>query len=144
MAAGDGAVGGGAGDSMLLSIGDVAQRLGMAQHVLRYWERRITQLRPVKRAGGRRYYRESDVALIALTRQLVEQDGYRLDAAARRAQAMLRGGADPATTTSTATATAAPASTPVSSRVGASANVGAALDVAELRRIRSIFAAALA
>lgn len=79
----------------LHSIGDVARLLAMPHHVLRYWEQRLPQLHPVKRAGGRRYYRDADVALIRLTRELVEHRGYRLDAAARVAAQQLAGHAMP-------------------------------------------------
>jgi DNA-binding transcriptional MerR regulator len=67
----------------LLSIGDVSARTGIAQHVLRYWEGRLPQLRPVKRAGGRRYYRPEDVGLIVEVKRLVDEEGFTLDGAAR-------------------------------------------------------------
>jgi DNA-binding transcriptional MerR regulator len=85
--------GGFADDQTLHSIGDVARLLDMPQHVLRYWEQRLPGLRPVKRAGGRRYYRARDIALIRHTRELVERQGYRLDAAARIAAERVAGGA---------------------------------------------------
>lgn len=74
----------------LLSIGQVEAATGIAQHVLRYWEARLPQLQPVKRAGGRRYYRAEDVAMIRDVQRLIEQDGFTLDGAAR---ALRRGGA---------------------------------------------------
>jgi DNA-binding transcriptional MerR regulator len=73
----------------LLSIGDVSEATGIAQHVLRYWEGRLPQLRPVKRAGGRRYYRAADVALLRDVQRLIDQEGFTLDGAAR---ALSRGG----------------------------------------------------
>jgi DNA-binding transcriptional MerR regulator len=57
------------------TIGEVSAELGIAQHVLRFWETRFRQLRPVQRAGNRRYYRPEDVALVARIDQLLNQDG---------------------------------------------------------------------
>ena len=62
----------------LRTIGEVAKALGIRQHVLRYWEEQFTTLRPVKRSGGRRYYRPEDVALIARINRLVHHEGYTL------------------------------------------------------------------
>lgn len=58
------------------TIGEVAQATGLAPHVLRYWEGRFPQLRPVTRAGNRRYYRPEDVALVERIDQLLNHDGY--------------------------------------------------------------------
>lgn len=62
----------------LRTIGEVASALGIRQHVLRYWEEQFPQLRPVKRSGGRRYYRPEDVQLIAAIDRLVHREGYTL------------------------------------------------------------------
>jgi DNA-binding transcriptional MerR regulator len=70
----------------LSGIGEVSQQTGIPQHVLRYWETRLPQLQPVKRAGGRRYYRAEDVALIRTVQRLTEREGYTLDGAARALQ----------------------------------------------------------
>ncbi|EIZ80237.1 MerR family transcriptional regulator [Novosphingobium sp. Rr 2-17] len=67
----------------LRTIGEVATALGIRQHVLRYWEEQFTALRPVKRSGGRRYYRPADVALVAEIDRLVHRDGYTLKGAAK-------------------------------------------------------------
>ena len=58
------------------TIGEVSDMLGVAQHVLRFWESRFSQIRPVKRAGNRRYYRPDDVALIRRIRELLHDEGY--------------------------------------------------------------------
>ena len=58
------------------TIGEVAQSTGVAPHVLRYWETRFPQLRPVTRAGNRRYYRPEDVALVERIDRLLNRDGY--------------------------------------------------------------------
>jgi len=57
------------------TISEVADFLDTPAHVLRFWESRFPQIRPVKRAGGRRYYRPSDVALLAGIRKLLHDDG---------------------------------------------------------------------
>lgn len=57
------------------TISEVAELLETPAHVLRFWESRFPQIKPVKRAGGRRYYRPSDVALIAGIRRLLHSDG---------------------------------------------------------------------
>lgn len=57
------------------TISEVAEILDTPAHVLRFWESRFNQLRPVKRAGGRRYYRPSDLALLAGIRKLLHDDG---------------------------------------------------------------------
>jgi DNA-binding transcriptional MerR regulator len=62
----------------LRTIGEVARALGIRQHVLRYWEEQFPMLRPVKRSGGRRYYRPDDVSLIAAIDRLVHAEGYTL------------------------------------------------------------------
>lgn len=60
----------------LRTIGEVAKALGLKQHVLRYWEEQFPMLRPLTRAGGRRYYRPEDVALVARIDQLLHREGY--------------------------------------------------------------------
>nr|WP_101341019.1 MerR family transcriptional regulator [Cereibacter azotoformans] len=57
------------------TISEVAEILETPAHVLRFWESRFPQIRPVKRAGGRRYYRPSDVALLAGIRRLLHDEG---------------------------------------------------------------------
>ncbi|MBU2956461.1 MerR family transcriptional regulator [Paracoccus sp. 1_MG-2023] len=57
------------------SIGEVANLIGVAPHVLRYWETQFSQLKPMKRADGRRYYRPADVALAAGICALLRDDG---------------------------------------------------------------------
>ena len=57
------------------TISEVADWLGVQTHVLRFWESKFTQVKPVKRAGGRRYYRPNDMALLAGIRVLLHDDG---------------------------------------------------------------------
>ncbi len=58
------------------TIREVSEELGVPQHVLRFWESRFGQVRPLKRAGGRRYYRPEDVELLRRIQRLLYQDGY--------------------------------------------------------------------
>ncbi|GFM30820.1 MerR family transcriptional regulator [Novosphingobium sp. PY1] len=62
----------------LRTIGEVSKALGIRQHVLRYWEEQFPSLQPVKRSGGRRYYRRDDVALVVEINRLVHEEGYTL------------------------------------------------------------------
>ena len=71
------------GDDALLTIGELSAALGRPTHILRYWETRFPSLRPLQRAGGRRYYRPADVALARRIDRLLTADGYTLDGAAR-------------------------------------------------------------
>ncbi len=68
------------------TISEVAELLATPAHVLRFWEGRFTQIKPMKRAGGRRYYRPADVALIDAIRGLLHDDGLTI----RGVQKMLR------------------------------------------------------
>lgn len=65
------------------SIGEVARLVGVAPHVLRYWEQQFAQLAPVKRADGRRYYRPEDVCLAAGLSQVLREDGLSIRGARR-------------------------------------------------------------
>lgn len=58
------------------TISEVAEKLDLAQHVLRFWESKFSQLKPLKRGGGRRYYRPEDIELLHTIRGLLYQDGY--------------------------------------------------------------------
>ena len=58
------------------TIGELASELGVAQHILRYWETKFPQLKPLQRAGNRRYYRPADVALARRIHRLLGQEGY--------------------------------------------------------------------
>ncbi|WP_264051395.1 MerR family transcriptional regulator [Methylobacterium flocculans] len=68
------------------TIKEAADELDVPQHVLRFWETRFTQIRPVKRAGGRRYYRPDDVDLLKGIKRLLHGQGYTI----RGAQRVLR------------------------------------------------------
>ena len=58
------------------TIGELSRETGLPQHILRYWETRFPQLRPLQRAGNRRYYRPDDVALVRRIDAMLNQEGY--------------------------------------------------------------------
>jgi DNA-binding transcriptional MerR regulator len=58
------------------TISEVARDLDLPQHVLRFWETRFAQIKPLKRGGGRRYYRREDIELLRAIRQLLYDEGY--------------------------------------------------------------------
>src|SRR6187551_1766090 len=70
------------------TIGELSTELGVAQHILRYWETKFPQLRPLQRAGNRRYYRPADVELARKIHRLLNNEGYTV----RGVQKLLRSG----------------------------------------------------
>jgi DNA-binding transcriptional MerR regulator len=70
------------------TIGELSADLGVPQHILRYWETRFPQLRPLTRAGNRRYYRPEDVALVRRIHQALSHDGFTI----KGVQKLLAGG----------------------------------------------------
>lgn len=73
-------------ETALRTIGEVSEALDIKPHVLRYWEQQFSLLKPLKRSGGRRYYRLEDVALVEEINRLVNEEGYTL----KGAEAVLR------------------------------------------------------
>lgn len=63
------------------TISEVADFMGVPQHVLRFWESKFSQITPMKRGGGRRYYRPEDVEIIEAIRSLLHEDGYTIKGA---------------------------------------------------------------
>ena len=98
------------------TISEVADDLDLPQHVLRFWETRFTQIKPLKRGGGRRYYRPDDVALITGLKTLLYGQGYTIkgvqrilkEQGVRAVQAVGRGGVLPAAAGAASRAEAAP------------------------------------
>jgi len=74
-------------DGAFRTIGELAIELGVAQHILRYWETKFP-LKPLQRAGNRRYYRPADVALARRINELLNREGYTV----RGVQKLLREG----------------------------------------------------
>ena len=111
------------------TIGELAGELGVPQHILRYWETRFPQLKPLQRAGNRRYYRPDDVALARRIHRLLNQEGYTI----RGVQRVLEGtAAEPEAPTQPA-----PASDP------APAAASGAPQIEALRSLRKILVEAL-
>ncbi|MDQ0463210.1 DNA-binding transcriptional MerR regulator [Caulobacter ginsengisoli] len=64
------------GPNAFRTISEAADELGVPQHVLRFWETRFSFIRPMKRAGGRRFYRPQDIAVLRGVRALLHDEGY--------------------------------------------------------------------
>ncbi|MDH5410055.1 MAG: MerR family transcriptional regulator [Alphaproteobacteria bacterium] len=117
------------------TIGEVAEMLGVAQHVLRFWESRFSQIKPVKRAGNRRYYRPEDIVLIRRIRELLHDEGYSIRGVQKLfkssgTKAVLEGNEAPAV------ASPAPMASPVDMSAGRERALRDILG--ELREIRDI------
>lgn len=63
------------------TISEVSEALGVPAHVLRFWESKFSQLKPMKRSGGRRYYRQEDIALLETIKSLLYDEGYTIKGA---------------------------------------------------------------
>jgi DNA-binding transcriptional MerR regulator len=105
------------------TIGELSEELGIAQHILRYWETKFP-LKPLQRAGNRRYYRPADIALVRRIHQLLTQEGYTI----RGVQKLLRDG------------TAGAEDTPA---IPLGDGLGSAVSADELRSLRQRLADAL-
>ena len=81
-----------------LTISEVSEKLDVPAHVLRFWETKFTQLKPMKRSGSRRYYRESDIALLERIRNLLYRDGFTIKGAQKALKTPDAGMATPAGT----------------------------------------------
>lgn len=90
------------------TIGELSADTGIPHHVLRYWETRFPQLRPLTRAGNRRYYRPEDAALVRRIDALLNQQGYTI----RGVQQLLDAERKSAPATPAVTTTSPPVSTP--------------------------------
>ena len=64
------------GPEAFRTISEAAAEVGVAQHVLRFWETKFSFIRPMKRAGGRRFYRPQDIQVLATIRRLLHDEGY--------------------------------------------------------------------
>ena len=114
------------------TIGELAQELGLPQHILRYWETRFPQLRPLQRAGNRRYYRPGDAALVRRIDTLLNKEGYTVRGVQ---QLLLREDGTPATVATEAPMPARDPAAPAESSSG--------VRTAELRNIRDLLTSAL-
>ena len=93
------------GPEAFRTISEAADELGVPQHVLRFWETKFSFIRPMKRAGGRRFYRPQDITVLSGVRKLLHEEGYTIKGVQRlhREQGLKRlvsagagGGAQPA------------------------------------------------
>ncbi len=114
------------------TIGELSADLGVAQHILRYWETKFPQLKPLQRAGNRRYYRPPDVALARRIHRLLNEEGYTV----KGVQKLLR--------SKDGTADLPMAEPPAAPPRPASTGQATPIDIARLKSIRDHLAAALA
>lgn len=112
-------------DGAMRTIGEVSAELGVKPHILRYWEAQFDVLKPLKRAGGRRYYRAQDVVMLRRIDQLLNHEGFTV----RGARQLLAAEAGDKTPS--------PASEPATPALQPS------IDLSALRAIRDRLAAAL-
>lgn len=128
------------------TISEVAEELGVPQHVLRFWETKFSAVRPMKRAGNRRYYRPEDLALLRVVNKLLYVDGYTIrgvqkllkESGHRQLVGSLSGEDAAAVPAAAAETPIAPASI---SPVAASSGEGSVLN--DLKRLRAHLADAL-
>lgn len=118
----------------LRTIGELSAETGIAAHILRYWEKQVPALQPLRRAG-RRYYRTEDVALIRRLHELVSKDGYTLEGAARAVRARAKSIEESVVQVDTPVMVAAPAT---------AAAAGHGVDMARIIAVRDRLARALA
>jgi len=116
------------------TIGELSAELGVAQHILRYWETKFPQLKPLQRAGNRRYYRPADVVLARRIHRLLSEEGYTVKGVQKLLRSRDAGPADAPPPPSEPIAAAPP---PVS------AAPMSGLDLERLKSIRDQLAAAL-
>ncbi len=91
------------GPNAFRTISEAADELGVPQHVLRFWETKFSFIRPMKRAGGRRFYRRQDIDVLRSVRRLLHDEGYTIkgvqrlhkEQGIRRLLATVDGGAPP-------------------------------------------------
>jgi DNA-binding transcriptional MerR regulator len=114
------------------TIGEMADELGVKTHILRYWEEQFPMLQPLKRAGGRRHYRPSDVQLLHKINSLLNQEGYTI----KGARKFLSGGGS-------VDRPVAAMSVSVPAPVAAMAQPNPPVDIEALRAIRQRLSAAL-
>lgn len=123
-------------EGAFLTIGELSAALGVPQHILRYWESRFPQLRPLQRSGNRRYYRPADVELARRIHELLNVEGFTI----RGAQKALADGPAQRSANDGVESAAALLDVPASPR--AAPSIDTAL-IARLEAIRDQLAAAL-
>jgi DNA-binding transcriptional MerR regulator len=121
------------------TIGELSADLGVAQHILRYWETKFPQLKPLQRAGNRRYYRPADVTLAKRIHRLLNEEGYTVKGVQKLLRSKERAVTEPKP---------APSAVPAFVQPGPETNAPArplqtAVDVERLKAVRNRLAAAL-
>ena len=97
------------------TISEVSEMLDIPAHVLRFWESKFSQLKPMKRSGGRRYYRQEDIALLETIKSLLYDEGYTIKGAQASLSKRRKADAVPASPEATGQGPAVPSpSVPVS------------------------------
>ena len=125
----------------LLTIGELSQELGVPQHILRYWETRFAQLRPMQRAGNRRYYRPGHVEIARRIHRLLNHEGYTVRGVQKLLRDRTQSTDEPVATLSTMPATLPGEMAQAASE--ASDHEGGGVDVFRLIALRDRLAAAL-
>ena len=133
-------------DGALRTIGEVSEALGIRSHVLRYWEQQFALLKPLKRSGGRRYYRPSDVELVEQINRLVNQEGYTLKGAEAVLRAKTKSGftrrtEDRQDAGASASSSSGPAAAPTPAKSSAKRELSDTIN--QLKNLRSRLATAL-
>lgn len=113
------------------TIGELSADLGVAQHILRYWETKFPQLKPLQRAGNRRYYRPADVALAKRIHRLLNEEGYTVKGVQKLLRSKEAGSEETAPSPPPIITQPAPAPQPT------------AIDIERLKSVRDHLAAAL-
>jgi DNA-binding transcriptional MerR regulator len=125
----------GKSEAAFRTISEVSGDLAVPQHVLRFWESKFSQIKPLKRGGGRRYYRPEDVRLLGQIRDLLYKDGYTI----RGVQKLLR---EPPAAKAKAPPATPPAAEPPPPAAPADRRQALTGMIAELRELRQILAQA--
>ncbi len=124
------------GPEAFRTISEASGELGVPQHVLRFWETRFSFVRPMKRAGGRRFYRPQDIAVLAVIRRLLHDEGYTIKGVQKlhREQGLKRLAGAEAGETDVPAAEAPPPAAPAAGKPDRSAELRSAL--AELEEVK--------
>ena len=124
------------------TIGEVSIDLAIPQHILRFWENKFPQLKPVKRSGNRRYYRPEDVALVQRIDQLLNHEGYTIAGVQRLLKLRVGDGRDPVATIPTAISVPSTGNPGEETRAESHSHISR-FDRAALQTIRDLLADAL-
>ena len=132
--ASEGARRGGKSAAAFRTISEVAGAIDIPQHVLRFWESKFSQIKPLKRGGGRRYYRPEDIALLRRIKALLYDDGYTI----KGVQKLLREGAAKPEAGGGDVATATPEAAAPQADLGAGSRVELEAVLDELVAVRDL------